>query len=56
MLLIHRLIPEFSPSYIENNIYKLGNKEKLVLVAKDNEELAGYAICYNRYEDGSLYI
>lgn len=55
-LLINRLIPEFSPNYIENNIYKLRDKEKLVLVAKYNKDLAGYAICYDQYEDGSLYI
>jgi GNAT superfamily N-acetyltransferase len=48
-------IPEFDSGYILKNLGKLENKESLILIAKIDDNPAGFAIRYDRYNDGSLY-
>lgn len=53
---IDELIPEFDPLYIQKNIRKLENSKTLILSASISKKDAGYAICYDRYNDGSTYL
>ena len=52
---IHNRIPEFTPETPAFFAGRCENRKTLALAAFLNGEPAGYAVCYDRYEDGSLY-
>jgi predicted GNAT superfamily acetyltransferase len=54
---ISKNIPEFSSNGYDENTYfqRLTNKQFLILVAVKDQQLIGFKIGYNRYDDGSFY-
>lgn len=53
---VHATIPEFDPGYLQKFLRKKYNETKhLILVARINQDAAGYLIAYDRFNDGSIY-
>lgn len=52
----HQNIPEFENMPESHFAERCANNEHLAITAHINGDMAGYALCYDRYNDGSLYI
>ncbi|MDY6788497.1 MAG: GNAT family N-acetyltransferase [Candidatus Nanohaloarchaea archaeon] len=53
---VHRKIPEFDPSYIEENFEdRVRGNDELILGGFIDGDIAGYLIAYDRDHDGSYY-
>lgn len=53
----HKQIPEFGENHLEDRYErKCSGKDPVNLVAKIGNELVGYAVCYDKFSDGSYYI
>jgi ribosomal protein S18 acetylase RimI-like enzyme len=53
----HKKIPEFDESHLEERYErKCPGNDPVYLVAKKGNELVGYAVCYDKFGDGSYYV
>lgn len=53
----HKQIPEFDEKHLEERYErKCSANDPVHLVAKKEDELVGYAVCYDKFNDGSYYV
>lgn len=53
----HKQIPEFDEEHLEERYErKCSGNNPFHLVAKKGNELVGYAVCYDKFNDGSYYV